>query len=85
MVSATEYLTVGGIPFVVTPILGTMRCRIPVVPGGDGAETEPLEVRTARCPHRAEVLIGSGPVCGHHYAGFFRVAGTSPEWSPSPC
>lgn len=79
------HLTGDGTPFWVTPIIGTMRCRIPVLPDGDGAETEPLEARTDRCSHRAACLIGEGPVCGHHFEGFFRVAGTKPKWSPEPC
>jgi hypothetical protein len=70
------FFTKDGTPFVVTPMVCTLPCRIPVLPGGDGAETEPLESRTATCSHPAYVLIGTGAVCGHHLEQFFRVAGT---------
>jgi hypothetical protein len=82
MTSREFYLTSGGIPFVVTPLLGTMRCCIPVVPGGDGADREPLEARTDRCSHRAEIMVGSAPTCTHHLAIAFRIAGIKPRPMP---
>ena len=65
------YLTADGTPFVVQRTLATWRCVIPVLPGGDGAETAPLSDRTARCHHRTDILVGSGPTCGHHLVTVF--------------
>lgn len=56
----------GAIPFVVARQIATFRCAIPVLPGGDGATTAPLEERTARCEHRTEWLVGRAPTCPHH-------------------
>lgn len=75
----------GFVPFVVMPIVGTMRCVIPVVPGGDGAETEPLETRTERCSHRAEVLVGSAPTCTHHLLVAAKLGGIQLRSCPAEC
>lgn len=68
----------GFVPFVVTDTIATFRCRIPVVPGGDGAEDVPLEQRTARCGHLAPFLVGAAPTCRHHLTVAFRIGGIKP-------
>ena len=57
----------GHIPFMVERIdIASLRCRIPVLPHGDGATTEPLTARTARCAHRTTLIVGQAPTCRHH-------------------
>lgn len=79
------YATREGTPFVIEQIPFEMRCKIPVLPGGDGAETVPLELRTARCNHPTFTLWGSGPTCGHHLVMMFRLAGIAPRGPVPEC
>jgi len=54
-------------PFIARREIVTFRCHIPVIPGGDGALTEPLEKRTAKCGHPTNIRVGaSGITCAHH-------------------
>lgn len=46
--------------------VGTWGCAVPVLPGGDEADTAPLEARTAKCGHPTRTLIGAVPTCVHH-------------------
>lgn len=79
------YATADGTPFCVDPILWPMLCAIPVLPGGDGAETEPLVKRTSRCRHRTYTLVGSAPTCGHHLVMVLRIAGVRPREAVPTC
>lgn len=46
--------------------IATFRCVVPVVPGGDGATSAPLELRTSRCGDPTDVLVGAAPTCRRH-------------------
>jgi len=78
------YVTADGTRFCVESDLWAMRCQVPTVPDGDGADTIPLAERTGRCHHRTGILVGSMPTCGHHLEVVFRLAGTkAPESIPA--
>ena len=70
------YFTADGTLFCVAKTIWALRCQIPVISGGDGADSESLELRTARCHHLTNFLVGSAPTCGHHLGIVFRLAGT---------
>ncbi len=53
-------------PLVLRSSIWTMRCKIPVLPGGDGATWATLEERTERCDHKTTIIVGQAPTCFHH-------------------
>lgn len=76
MTTGTVHITSDGTTFVVyRDDLVRWRCSIPVLPGGDGAETEPLEARTERCRHQTPYHVGAAATCPHHLQLVYRLAG----------
>jgi hypothetical protein len=64
----------GAGPLVLEDGFALFRCGIPVLPGGDGAESAPLVKRTAKCGHLSNVVVGSAPTCEHHLRVCARLA-----------